>query len=220
MATLAWRLIGTLYIVFMLSPLILVVLFSFTVGGMANFPIETWSLRWWNDLFANPAFCSALINSLIIGLVVSVVSAVFGTMAAMGLSQLSAARANMLMLILSVPLMLPPLVLGVALLSFYVAAGVRLGLATVIASQILFTLPFVILVVMVRLRSFDLRIVESARDLGASRWTAFRTVTLPVIQPSVIGAALISLALWAKFYTAAPPRQRRSVERYKIVKRA
>lgn len=59
----------------------------------------------------------------------------------------------------------------------------------------LFTLPFVILVIVARLRSFDFRIVESARDLGASQLTAFRTVTLPVIQPSIIGAALISLAL-------------------------
>jgi spermidine/putrescine transport system permease protein len=99
------------------------------------------------------------------------------------------------MLVLSTPLMLPPLVLGVALLSFYVAAGIRLGLVTVIMSQLLFTLPFVILVIVARLRSFDFRIVESARDLGASQLTAFRTVTLPVIQPSIIGAALISLAL-------------------------
>lgn len=99
------------------------------------------------------------------------------------------------MLVLSAPLMLPPLVLGVALLSFYVAVGIKLGLVTVIVSQLLFTLPFVILVVTARLRSFDFRIVESARDLGAGRWSAFRTVTLPIIQPSIIGAALISLAL-------------------------
>jgi spermidine/putrescine transport system permease protein len=162
---------------------------------MANFPIHALTLKWWEAMLANPAFTSALTNSLIIGLVVSVISAVLGTMAAMGLSQLPPAVANSVMLVLSTPLMLPPLVLGVALLSFYVAAGIRLGLVTVIMSQLLFTLPFVILVIVARLRSFDFRIVESARDLGASQLTAFRTVTLPVIQPSIIGAALISLAL-------------------------
>jgi spermidine/putrescine transport system permease protein len=179
----------------MISPLVLVGLFSFTDGGMANFPIHALTLKWWEAMLANPAFTSALTNSLIIGLVVSVISAVLGTMAAMGLSQLPPAVANSVMLVLSTPLMLPPLVLGVALLSFYVAAGIRLGLVTVIMSQLLFTLPFVILVIVARLRSFDFRIVESARDLGASQLTAFRTVTLPVIQPSIIGAALISLAL-------------------------
>jgi spermidine/putrescine transport system permease protein len=195
MAALVWRLIGALYILFMISPLVLVGLFSFTDGGMANFPIHALTLKWWEAMLANPAFTSALTNSLIIGLVVSVISAVLGTMAAMGLSQLPPAAANSVMLVLSTPLMLPPLVLGVALLSFYVAAGIRLGLVTVIMSQLLFTLPFVILVIVARLRSFDFRIVESARDLGASQLTAFRTVTLPVIQPSIIGAALISLAL-------------------------
>lgn len=195
MAALVWRLIGALYILFMISPLVLVGLFSFTDGGMANFPIHALTLKWWEAMLANPAFTSALTNSLIIGLVVSVISAILGTMAAMGLSQLPPAVANSVMLVLSTPLMLPPLVLGVALLSFYVAAGIRLGLVTVIMSQLLFTLPFVILVIVARLRSFDFRIVESARDLGASQLTAFRTVTLPVIQPSIIGAALISLAL-------------------------
>lgn len=184
MAALVWRLIGALYILFMISPLVLVGLFSFTDGGMANFPIHALTLKWWEAMLANPAFTSALTNSLIIGLVVSVISAVLGTMAAMGLSQLPPAVANSVMLVLSTPLMLPPLVLGVALLSFYVAAGIRLGLVTVIMSQLLFTLPFVILVIVARLRSFDFRIVESARDLGASQLTAFRTVTLPVIQPS------------------------------------
>jgi spermidine/putrescine transport system permease protein len=193
MAALVWRLIGALYILFMISPLVLVGLFSFTDGGMANFPIHALTLKWWEAMLANPAFTSALTNSLIIGLVVSVISAILGTMAAMGLSQLPPAVANSVMLVLSTPLMLPPLVLGVALLSFYVAAGIRLGLVTVIMSQLLFTLPFVILVIVARLRSFDFRIVESARDLGASQLTAFRTVTLPVIQPSIIGAALISL---------------------------
>lgn len=90
--------------------------------------------KWWEAMLTNPAFTSALTNSLIIGLVVSVISAILGTMAAMGLSQLPPAVANSVMLVLSTPLMLPPLVLGVALLSFYVAAGIRLGLVTVIMS--------------------------------------------------------------------------------------
>lgn len=88
MAALVWRLVGALYILFMVSPLVLVALFSFTDGGMANFPIHALTFKWWGTMLSNPAFESAFVNSLIIGLVVSVVSAVLGTMAAMGLSQL------------------------------------------------------------------------------------------------------------------------------------
>ena len=99
------------------------------------------------------------------------------------------------MALLTLPVMLPPLVLGVALLSFYVSVDLKLGLPTVILSHVLFTQPFVILIVHARMVNFDPRVVESARDLGASPLQAFFTVTLPIIRPVVIGAALIAMAL-------------------------
>jgi spermidine/putrescine transport system permease protein len=195
LATILWRVVGALFVVFLLTPLLLVVLFSFTSSGMANFPIEAWSLRWWQTMLSHRAFPGALRNSLLIGSVVGVISAIAGTMAAMGLSRLPARRANAAMAALCLPLMLPPLVLAVALLSFYVGIGMRLSLLTVILSHLLFTLPFVVLVVYARMRTFDDRVVESARDLGASPMRAFVTVTLPIIRPTVIGAALIAVAL-------------------------
>ena len=97
--------------------------------------------------------------------------------------------------LLTLPIMMPPLVLGVALLSFYVSIDLKLGLPTVILSHVLFVQPFVILVVYARMINFDPRVVESARDLGASPLQAFLTVTLPIIRPVVIGAALIAMAL-------------------------
>jgi spermidine/putrescine transport system permease protein len=91
--------------------------------------------------------------------------------------------------------MLPPLVLAVSLLTFYVEIGLRPSLLTVILSHLLFTQPFVILVVHARLATFDYRVVESARDLGATPIKAFLTVTLPIIRPTIIGAALVAIAL-------------------------
>lgn len=190
-----WRLVGALYVFFLLTPLLLVVLFSFSSGGMANFPIESLSLRWWDAMANARGFPGAFRNSLIIGGIVGVVSAIVGTMAAIGLSRLPGPRANAVMAALCLPLMLPPLVLAVALLSFYVSVGLTPSLGTVILSHLLFTLPFVVLVVYARMRSFDYRVVESARDLGASPVRAFVTVTLPIIRPTVIGAALIAVAL-------------------------
>ena len=195
LSTALWRGIGALYVFFLLTPLVLVALFSFTDSGMANFPIQALSLKWWQAMLNHRAFPGALQNSLIIGLVVGAISAIVGTMAAMGLARLPVERANAAMAALCLPLMLPPLVLGVALLSFYVGVGVRLSLVTVILSHLLFTLPFVVLVVYARMRTFDYRVVESARDLGASPLRAFVTVTLPIVRPTVIGAALIAVAL-------------------------
>jgi spermidine/putrescine transport system permease protein len=116
-------------------------------------------------------------------------------MAAIGLAAMPRERATLFMGVLILPVMLPSLVLAVALLSFFVSIGLKLGLWTVIISHVLFTQPFVILIVHARMANFDYRIVESARDLGASPLKAFFTVTLPIIRPIVIGAALIALAL-------------------------
>ena len=88
------------------------------------------------------------------------------------------------------------MLLAVRSATFYTQlAGIPLTLGTVILSHLLFTLPFVVLVVYARMRNFDYRVVESARDLGASPLHAFFTVTLPIIRPTVVGAALIAVSL-------------------------
>ncbi|MBL8578315.1 MAG: ABC transporter permease [Mesorhizobium sp.] len=190
-----WGIIAFAFIVFLLSPIVLLVIFSFTSRSLTNFPIEGLSLRWWQEMVATRQFWPALANSLIIGVCVAVVSAVVGTLAAMGLAAMPKRRASIIMGLLTLPVMLPPLVLGVALLSFYVSIDLKLGLTTVILSHVLFAQPFVILIVHARMISFDPRVVESARDLGATPLQAFFTVTLPIIQPVVIGAALVAAAL-------------------------
>jgi spermidine/putrescine transport system permease protein len=190
-----WGIAGALFVVFLLAPLGLVILFSFTDRTISAFPINSLSLQWWRTMLANPQFLPALQNSMVIGAAVGCISAVIGTMAAMGFARLPARRANLAIAVLCLPLMLPPLVLAVSLLSFYFAIGLKLSLGTVILSHLLFTQPFVVIVVYARMLSFDWRVVESARDLGASPVRAFLTVTLPIIQPTVIGAALIAVAL-------------------------
>ncbi|MFL5259987.1 MAG: ABC transporter permease [Hyphomicrobiales bacterium] len=190
-----WGAVGALFIFFLVSPLVLVVLFAFTNRPQSAFPIEAISLRWWDAMIANPNFLPALQNSLIISGTVGIVSAIVGTMAALALAQLDPKRARIAAALLCLPLMLPPLVLGVALLNFYSRAKIPMGPQTVITSHLLFALPFVVLVIYARLRNFDFRVVESARDLGASPMRAFFTVTLPIISPAVVGAALIAMAL-------------------------
>jgi spermidine/putrescine transport system permease protein len=194
-SNLVWGFIGAMFVLFLLSPLALVVLFAFTNRPQSAFPIEALSLRWWEAMLANPNFLPALWNSLIISGTVGILSAIIGTMAALGLTQLDTLRARLAAALLCLPLMLPPLVLGVALLSFYSRARIPMGPQTVVMSHLLFALPFVVLVVYARLRNFDFRVVESARDLGASPLWAFFTVTLPIISPTVVGAALIATAL-------------------------
>jgi ABC-type spermidine/putrescine transport system permease subunit II len=175
LSTVLWRALSLVFVVVLLSPLALVVLFAFSDKAISNFPVTGLSLRWWEAMLDFPTFWPALANSLIIGVAVGLSAAVIGTLAALGLVGMPQRRAQMLTAILALPLMLPPLFLGVMLLVWYLFLGLKLGLMTVVLSHLLFALPFVVIVVYARLATFDMRIVEAARDLGASPVRAFFT---------------------------------------------
>ena len=193
--TIAWRTVALVFVFVMLSPLALVIIFAFTSRSLANFPIEALSLQWWTEMVEHRQFASAFWNSMIVAGLVGVMSATVGTAAAMGFARMPPKRAGVGIAILALPLMMPPLVLAVALLTAFVSVDMTLSLGTVVLSHLLFTQPFVILVIYARMATFDWRVVDSARDLGASPFRAFMTVTLPIIQPTVIGAALFAVAL-------------------------
>jgi len=189
------RFLTGILVVFLIGPFFLVALFSFSDNPLSSIPLGNISLIWWREMLAHPIFNSALSNSLIIAVCVGVLSAISGTMAALSLVRMKPRRATTLLALLSTPMMMPPLVLAVSLLSYYNAINLPLNLISVIISHLLFTLPFVVLVTYARLASFDFTAVESARDLGASPITAFFTITLPMIRPTIIGASLIAVAL-------------------------
>ena len=196
MDKLIWSVFISAAVLFMLSPLVVLVLFCFSDSPLLAFPIKGWSLHWFLAAFDRPGFIGAFWNSLIVTGCVGVASTIIGTMAAMGIASMKQRSSATILSVVTLPIMAPPLLLGVALLTFYTSwIGVTLGLHTVILSHLVFTQPFVILVISARMASFDYATVESARDLGASRFQAFSHVTLPIIAPSVLGGSLIAMAL-------------------------
>jgi len=194
-AKLLWGGFTALVILFLLSPLVLVVLFSFGRNELTTFPMGGLTLGWYDFLAEWPDFWAALRNSVIISGSVGLISTVVGTIAALGLVGLKERAAGPLIVSLSLPLMLPPLVIGLALLSLFSQLGATLGIGSVLVAHIVITQPFVVLIVYARVASFDFAAVEAARDCGASPLRAFFEVMLPMIRPSVIGAALIAMAL-------------------------
>ena len=191
-----WYAFAGLTVTFMLSPLVILVLFCFSEGALLSFPITGLTFHWFEALFAREQFWGALENSLIVTGSVGVVSTVVGTMTAMGLARMRPKFSSAVMAVLTVPIMVPPLMLGIVFLSYYTTWwGIRLDLHTVIMAHLVFTQPFVILIVNARMAGFDFAALESAQDLGASRFHAFFTITLPIIRSSILGAALIAMAL-------------------------
>jgi spermidine/putrescine transport system permease protein len=193
---LGWRAFALLLAIFMGAPLVLVVLFSFNQSALASLPLTAFTLDWYRKLFSLGAFWPALWNSLIVATLVAILSVAIGTMAALLLARMTPRRAETLIAIVSVPMMLPALIIGVAMMSCFVRLiDLPLGLPTVILGHLVIAQPFVILIVFSRLVTFDWAVVDSARDLGASPLRAFLTVTLPIIRPTIIGAGLIALSI-------------------------
>jgi spermidine/putrescine transport system permease protein len=192
----AWPAFIGLMLAYLTVPLALVVLFSFNASALTSFPITGLTLDWYRRLALNESFWPALYNSLVVGAAVALASVCAGLLAALALARMAQARAQAFLDILSAPMMLPGLIIGIALLSFFVRAlAMPLGLPTVILGQLVVIVPFVIAILYARLSSFDWSLVESARDLGATSVQAFLTITLPLIRPSLVGSALIALSL-------------------------
>ncbi len=193
--TAGWSIFGVLVLAFLISPLVILVLFSFGQNRLATLPMGGFTLDWYRTLFENPNFWSALRNSLIVTGTTGLVSTVTGTLAAMALAVMRPRPAASAMMLLSFPVMMPPLVLALALATSFSGIGVPLGLHTVIPSHLVFTQPFVILIVYAQMERFDFSTLDSARDLGASPFYSFLTITLPIIRPTLIGAALIAMSV-------------------------
>lgn len=191
-----WPVFIAIMLVYLTMPLVLVILFSFNKSALTSFPITGLTLDWYRRLALNESFWPALYNSLIVGSAVAAASVATGLLAALALARTATGKAQALIDLLSAPMMLPALIIGIALLSFFVRGiAVPLGLPTVILGQLVVIAPFVIAILYARLSSFDWSLVESARDLGATPVQAFTTITLPLIRPSMVGSALIALSL-------------------------
>jgi len=191
-----WRAIVGLFLVFMLGPILLVVLFSFGANALIGFPMGGFTFDWYLKLMSDTGFHAAFWTSLIVAISTAILSTITGALAAMGLIKATPASARAFLATLSLPVLLPPLVIAIAIVVLFVRGlGVGLGIPVVILGHVLVTQPFVILVVMARLARFDQSAVDAARDLGATRWQAFRLITLPQIATALVGAGLISASI-------------------------
>jgi spermidine/putrescine transport system permease protein len=183
-------------LVFLFAPLIVVVLFSFNATPRMSLPMAGLSLRWYEGLFADAEFRQAGIRSLIAAFCTAVIAGPIGVLTALGLQRLSARTRGTLTNVLLLPIAVPGLLLALALaIYFRQVLGLPYSLADAIAGHVLLALPFVILTMNAAVAGFRWSLLEAARDLGASPWHAFRTVTFPLIRPAVEGAMLLSAAI-------------------------
>ena len=184
-----------LVLVFLFAPLVVVVLFSFNDSEISTLPLKGFTLSWYERMLSNTDLRASLVNSLIVSAFTVVISTTLGVMAAYGIHRYANRWKTALNAAAMMPIMVPRLILGIALLSFFNLFRADLSLATVISGHVVFSLPYVVLIVSARLVGFNSALEEAARDLGASTFTVFRLIVLPLLRPAIVGGALLSFTL-------------------------
>lgn len=202
------RIYAILAYAYIYLPILVLVIFSFNIQKL-NVRWEGFTLHWYGELLQDANILLAARNSLIIATVSTLVSTVIGTLAALSLQRYSFRGKTLSEATLYIPVIIPEVVMGIALLAFFVQVGIGLGLLTITLAHIAFNIPFVTLVVRARLHGFDRAIEEAAMDLGANELTTFWRVTLPTIMPGVLAGALLAFTLSLDdyvitYFTAGP----------------
>jgi spermidine/putrescine transport system permease protein len=185
---------GILGFVFLYAPIVILVIFSFNSSRFVS-AWESFSFRWYGELFRDAAMMAALKNSLIVAVVSTIISTIIGTMAALAMERHNFGGRLAMDALLYLPIIIPEIAMAVMLLLFFVLARITLSLGTVIIAHVAFNISFVTVVVRARLVGFDRRLEEAAQDLGANELQTFWHVTLPLLMPGILGGALLAFTL-------------------------
>jgi spermidine/putrescine transport system permease protein len=195
----AWMVFAFLYL-----PILVLIVLSFNDNTRVGIWTEA-SLRWYGEMFQHSRIMNALRTSILVAVLSTAVSTVLGTAAALSLERFRYRGQRAFDGLLYLPVIIPDITMAVMLLLFFVqmfdivllvtGVGLSRGLGTITLAHIAFNISFVALVVRARLSGLDGQLEEAAADLYASRWQAFRRVTLPLIAPGVAGGALLALTL-------------------------
>jgi spermidine/putrescine transport system permease protein len=186
-------------LVYLFLPVAYTFAFSFNDHGRSNIVWEGFTLEHWQDPCRVAGACESLVTSLQVATLSTVVATVLGTMMALAMVRYRYRGRSASNMLVFVPMATPEIVLGAALLAIFVQGfsdlGLNLGFWTIIFSHIMFCLSFVVVTVKARIQSLDPRVEEAAQDLYASPAQTFRTVTLPLILPGILGAAMLAFSL-------------------------
>jgi len=183
-----------LALIFLFIPVLMLIILSFNSNRTGVFPLQGFSLRWYEEALQNQSLWPALKNSLVIAVATAFVSAVLGTPAAFGLTRSSFRFKNALRGLLVLPVSVPTLLIGISLLCFFVFFSVPRSLITVIIGHTMYCVPYMVLTLSAGLAEFDFTVEEAAQDLGATPFQTFRMITFPLIRPTILGAMLLIFA--------------------------
>jgi spermidine/putrescine transport system permease protein len=187
-----------LAVAYMLIPIVVIAVFSFgaTPQGKLTFGLdEGFTTEYWSSAFSLPQLNEALFTSLRLAAISTAISTAIGTLMAIALVRHRFRGRRLTNLLIVIPMATPEVVIGASLLSMFIYYSFALGFGTLLIAHVMFSISFVVVVVRSRLIGFDRNLEEAAADLGATPLATFRTVTLPLLAPGIVAAALLAFAL-------------------------
>ena len=213
-----------LWIIFMFLflPILVLVVFSFNTSRL-NIVFEGFTLRWYKELFNNSMLLEALVNTMIVASISTVVSTIIGTISSYALKRFDFPLKKFINELLYIPVVMPEIVLGISLLCIYAFLKMELGMFTLILSHIAFSIPYVIVNVNSVMDTMNPNLEEAASDLGASRVKTFFKVVLPTLLPGILSGAQLALTLSlddvvVSYFTAGPESNTLPLQVFSMIK--
>ncbi|RUV27855.1 MULTISPECIES: ABC transporter permease [unclassified Mesorhizobium] len=211
-----------LFSAFMLAPLVIVVLVAFTDKGYISMPFDGASLRWFREILNHQDFIDAFYRSVALAAGSATIAAVLALPAGMAIAWHRFTGRDALLGLLLSPLMVPHVVLGIAMLRFLSQIGATGTLAGLVLAHAVVIMPYVLRLVVAAATGFDRSIAQAAESLGASPWTVFARIELPLILPGIAGGWLLAFItsfdeLTLTVFLASPSTQTLPVKLYAYI---
>ena len=219
----AGRIYVGLLLAFLYLPIIIMGLMSFNASPFYQLPLE-WSTTWYQSFFHNEQLIAATWNSLFIAVLTTIIASILGTAASLALYRYEFTGKKVLQALLLPPIAIPWLITGTAMLIFFFGIGIGRGLHAIVLGHVALALPYVIIVVNSRLKTFPPELEEAARSLGANQWQVTRRVTLPYVAPGIIAGGLFAFAVSfdqfvVSYFLATPGQTTLPVEIYAAIRK-
>jgi spermidine/putrescine transport system permease protein len=185
-----------LVVVFLFAPIAVMIAFSFNNPlGRQNITWQGFTFNNYFSLWSRPDITDPMVNSLSIAVISTIVATILGTMIALALSRYEFRGRGAMNLLIFVPMTAPEVILGASMLTLWISLGAGRGFLTILIAHIMFNVSFVVVTVRARLAGLNKSLEEAGMDLYANGWTTFRKITLPIIFPGILAAALLAFAL-------------------------
>ena len=189
------RIYALVFLLFIYLPLLIIPVFSFNKGLYVKFPLDTFTVDWYVALWQRGPVFDALGNSFRVGVTASVISTILAVFAAKAITRYRLPGRGPIVGIIMLPLVVPGIVFGVALLVLASKLGIVLSLKTVTIGHIVVCLPFAISTLLPRFEGFDQSMEEASADLGENAWFTFWRITFPIIAPGVVASLLMCFTI-------------------------